>query len=235
MKTYIKILIILITFSLCSDRDKRKVVDDPKTVSEVKKETKIIQIAELPFLIDSTSYMIHTIGNYNPQKGRTKHIGSSGSYYSDDFTSTSFSENRISGNISNVKFQHIDSSALKSLTKNTLNIQSMHFLREVYNKTGHGYFIYNVIDKDSNADGELNYEDLESLYISNLNGTAFRKLSPNGQDMGNWKTLLEANKLFFKSIEDIDANGEFDKKDKIHYFYLDVSTPNAEATEYFPI
>ena len=53
--------------------------------------------------------------------------------------------------------------------------------------------------------------------------------------MGNWKTILEANKLFFKSIEDIDANGEFDKKDKIHYFYLDVSIPNAEVTEYFPV
>ncbi|MFD2915843.1 hypothetical protein [Psychroserpens luteus] len=235
MKNYIIILVILISISACTKQDNRKVVDETKDVSEVKKESKTVAIAELPFVIDSTSYMIHLIGNYTTHKRRSEYIGSSGSYSSDDISFTNFSKNRISGNISNVKFQHIDSNELKSLTKNILNIHSMNFLREVYKKTENGYFVYNLTDKDTNADGELDYNDLESLYISNLNGTEFRKLSPNGQDLVTWKTILEANKLYFKTIEDIDGNGEFDKKDKTHYFYLDLNNVGSKVVEYHPI
>jgi hypothetical protein len=235
MKNYIILLVILISFSACTKPDNRKVVDKTKDASEVKKESNIVAIADLPFVIDSTSYMIHPIGNYTTQKNRSKYLGSSGSYSSDNISITNYSKNRISGSISNVKFQHIDSNELTSLTKEIINIHSINFLREVYKKTENGYFIYNVTDKDTNADEDFDYNDLESLYISNLNGTNFRKLSPNGQDLVTWKTILEANKLYFKTIEDIDGNGEFDKKDKTHYFYLDLSLPNSNVVEYHPI
>ncbi|MEM5565422.1 hypothetical protein WNY78_09910 [Psychroserpens sp. AS72] len=235
MKNYIIFLVIIISFIACTKRDNRKVVNDTKDVSEVKKESKTVAIADLPFVIDSTTYMIHPIGNYTTHKSRSEYIGSSGSYTSDNISFTNFSKNRISGSISNVKFQHIDSNELKSLTKNILKIHSMNFLRDLYKKTENGYFVYNLTDKDTNADGDLDYNDLETLYISSLNGTGFRKLSPNGQDLVTWKTILEANKLYFKTIEDIDGNGEFDKKDKMHYFYLDLSVPNSKVIEYDPI
>jgi len=235
MKKIIILLIIITTCIGCEKLDKRKVIDDPKSASEVKKEVKTIEIADLPFLIDSTNYMIHPIGNYMPQKSRTKYEGSSGSYYEIDNTYTNYSRDRISGNISNVKFQHLDSSGLKSLTTKIINIQSMNFLREIYKTSDIGYFLYEVTDKDTNSDGKLNFRDLKSLYISNLNGTNFRKISPDSQDLIKWKTIVIAHKLFFKSIEDVDNNGEFNKKDKTHYFYLDLSVPDSQVVEYFPI
>ena len=231
MKNIIPILIIIISFSACTKRDNRKVVDDVENLSKTKKEIKTIDIADLPILIDSTSYLVHPIGNYSIEKDRSEY-----SYKrSENLSVVNYSGNRITGNISNIKFQDIDSNELISLTEETLNIKSMMFLRDVFEKTEKGYFIYNVFDKDTNADGELNSEDLRSLYMSNLNGTAFRKLSPSLQDVNRWKVITEANKLYFKSIEDIDKNGEFDKKDKTHYFYLDLSNKNSKVVEYFPI
>ncbi|MFT5848069.1 MAG: hypothetical protein ACJARX_002367 [Psychroserpens sp.] len=42
-------------------------------------------------------------------------------------------------------------------------------------------------------------------------------------------------RLYFKTIKDIDNNGEFDKKDNKHYFYLDLNDINSKVIEYFPI
>lgn len=236
MKYYIPFLIIIVSFCSCSEFDDRKVIEKGENTSEEQKEIKTFTVADLPIHIDSTSYLIHPIGNYVVRKGRTKYFDSEDYEVSNSSAvSMSQSKNKISGNLSNVKFQHLDSSELKSLTDKTLKINSMLFLRDIYKKTNRGYFIYSVIDEDTNSDGKLNTNDLKSLYISNLNGSGFRKLSPHRQELDAWKTILEADKLFFKSIEDLDKNGEFDKKDKLHYFYLDLKEENSEVVEYYPI
>ncbi|MDG5492673.1 hypothetical protein [Psychroserpens sp. SPM9] len=209
-------------------------VDDTKTSTEALSEQKTVAIADLPILIDSTSIIIHPIGNYIKSKNRSDYFKSS-SYESDSFSTVNHTRNQIRGLMSNIKFQHIDSNALKPLTDKKICISSMNFLREVFEATAQGYFLYLVYDKDTNVDGVLNYKDLESLYMSNLDGTAFRKLSPDNQDLKQWKIIIEAKKLYFKSIEDSDKNGEFDNKDTLHYFYLDLNAINSQVTEYYPI
>ncbi|MFK7782196.1 hypothetical protein [Psychroserpens sp.] len=236
MKYYFLLFIFIISFTACSNSDNRKVVDNSENTSKKQKEDTSYEIADLPIHIDSTAYLIHPIGNYVIRRGRTKYFDSEDyEVNSSSSVSMNHSKNKITGDLSNVKFQHLDSNKLKSLTDKTLRINSMLFLRDVYKKNNKGYFVYNVIDADTNSDGKLNYNDLRSLYISNLNGTKFRKLSPNRQELNAWKIIIEANKLYFKSIEDSDKNGEFNKKDKLHYFYLDLDNENSKVIEYYPI
>ncbi|WCO00859.1 hypothetical protein [Psychroserpens ponticola] len=234
MKYYFPLFMIIISFFACTKRDHRKVIENTENTSEKRKDIKTFEVADLPIHIDSTSYLIHPIGNYDMENSRSEYFKSE-NYRLSGHAVSNVSKNKISGNLSNVKFEHLDSTGLKSLTDKTMKIRSMLFLRDIYNKIGKGYFIYHVIDKDTNSDGELDYNDLRSLYISNLNGTNFRKLSPNRQELETWKVILEANTLYLKSIEDIDNNGEYDKKDKTHYFYLDLSKENSKIAEYYPI
>ncbi|WP_460218162.1 hypothetical protein [Psychroserpens sp. MEBiC05023] len=234
MKHYIKYLVIILLFIACSDNDNRKVVAKNDTTTKHNKTSKTKVIANLPMLIDSTDFLIHPIGKYALKKSRSEYF-SSDSYESHEFSSVSSSRDGFYGNLSNVKFQQIPSKELKALTTSTINITSMTFLRQVYNDLNKGYFLYEVNDKDTNADGTLNSGDLESLYISNLNGAGFRKLSPDRQELITWKVIIEAKTLYFKSIEDTDNNGKFDNKDTMHYYYLDLNQDNSKVIEYFPV
>ena len=234
MKNYIALFATIVLCLACTKKDNRKVVDDFETIYEEKKTKKTTEIADLPILIDSTSIIIHPVGNYTIHEGRSGY--SSGKWYrGSNQTVSNYSQDRFTGNISNLQFEHIDSTELKSLTDKTIRINSMLFLRDVFEMNNKGYFLYQVIDKDTNGDHTLNSNDLRSLYLSNLNGTNFRKLSPDLQDLAQWKIILEAHKLYFKTIEDTDGNGEFDQKDQMHYFYLDLNLEHSKVVEYFPV
>ncbi len=43
------------------------------------------------------------------------------------------------------------------------------------------------------------------------------------------------NRLYFRTIEDINKDGEFDKEDIVHYKYIDLDTDNMKLIEYNPI
>lgn len=237
MKNYSVLLILIISFSACTKRDKRKVVDDVSTISEVKKDDKTVDIAHLPLHIDSTKYLIHPIGNYQIEKSRSKYYGGDGIGYqsSDNYASNNYNGYQIVGDLSNVKFQQINSQDLKPITNQVIKIQSMSFLYRIFKDHKTEIYVYDVIDKDTNADGKLTYEDLKSLYISRFDGSDFKRISPQQQELVQWKELTINKRLYFKTIEDTDNNGEFDKKDKTHYFYLDLSVPNSKVVEYYPI
>jgi hypothetical protein len=234
MKTYITLLIIIISFSACTKRDKRKVVDTKEKVSEVKKETNSIDLADLPIYIDSTDYLIHPIGNYIIRNSRSEKYSGDSFYYS-NYTVSNYNGYRIAGDLSNVKFQHVNSEELKSLTNAVLKIHEMSFLFEQFKKSKKGYYVYDIIDQDTNNDGLLDKQDLKSLYISQADGSSFRKLTPQLQDLTHWKLITANNRLYFKSVEDTNNDGEFNKKDQVHYFYLNLDEKASKVVEYYPI
>lgn len=233
MKYNITLLIIIITLSACTKRDNRKVIETSETPSEVKKEQNTVDIADLPIYIDSTNYMIHPIGNYKIQKSRSKYY-SGDSFYSGDYRVANYNGYKIAGDLSNVKFQNINSDVLKPLTNEVIKIHQISFLFKIFKETKNGYYVYDIIDEDTNSNGKLDQKDLKSLYISNSDGSNFKRLSPQLHDLVQWKEMSINKKLFFKTIEDTDGNGEFDKKDTMHYFYLNLDNLDDKVVEYFP-
>jgi len=233
------ILGITLTFlTSCGNDEKPKVIypenEETKT-TELKKDSTLIEIADIPIHIDSTKYLIHPIGEYKMYGSRGKVYFGSSSYGSGSFSITNYNRYEITGNLHNLKFQQLESENLTSLTTKNIRIKSITFLRDIFDNSKKQILIYGVLDKDTNRDNELDDNDVETLYISNIDGSQFEKLTSEFQELIDWKELGIKNRIYFRSIEDTNKNGEFDKDDKVHYQYVDFNNDKRIVTEYKPI
>jgi hypothetical protein len=109
------------------------------------------------------------------------------------------------------------------------------FLRDVFKKTKNGYLLYSVSDRDSNGDNELDHADLEALYISKVDGTDFKKLTKELHEFYDWSLIKGENKIYFRTLEDRNQDGELDNKDIFHYYFIEFSNDQYSMTEYNPV
>ncbi len=141
----------------------------------------------------------------------------------------------LTGYFENLKFQHLDSTALRPLTDKTVQIQTATFLNTIADNTKKQILVYSLVDADTNRDGKTDSNDIKSLYISNFNGTGFTKLSAALQELIDWNIVDAQNRLYFRAIEDNNKNGAFDKNDMVHYYYVNLLAKEWKAEEYEPI
>lgn len=234
MRKLILIIPFLIIIFSCENEKQPKV--DYKTQNDKKEifrdSTQII-INELPIEIDSTDYLIYVIGEPNTINYRSSYTGSeSGSYDKNNFSVTSSHYGDFTGKIHNLKFQKQETDTINELTDKTILISSFGFLREIFNQNQRQFLIYTVYDNDTNGDQRINARDLRTLYLSEINGQKFKKLAPDFQELIDWKTIKIQNRLYFRTIEDIDKNGKFNNDDKLHNFYIDFDDENLKVNEY---
>jgi len=238
MKKLITFGILISVFTSCGTATKPKIVHVENNESEItalKRDSTFVAIADLPIQIDSTEYFIHPIGDFKIEKYSGKSIYKSSSYRSQNFTISNYNGYQIVGNISNVKFQHINSEELTPLTDKVIKIKSISFLRKIFDNTKKQFLVYEINDKDSNQDGKINANDIKTLYLSNINGANFNKLTKTNRELINWSILESKNRLYFRTIEDINKDGVFDKKDIIHYNFVNLKADKLKITEYNPI
>jgi hypothetical protein len=88
---------------------------------------------------------------------------------------------------------------------------------------------------DTNKDDKLDSNDIKSLYLSKIDGTSFKKVSEEIMELIDWNLVESKNRLYFRSIEDTNKNGEFDKNDVIHYHFIDLSSKDWKVQDYSPI
>jgi hypothetical protein len=93
--------------------------------------------------------------------------------------------------------------------------------------------IYSVYDRDTNADTKFDNSDLEALYISNIDGTNFVKLSKELHELYDFRILK--SKLYFRTLEDINKDGKLNNEDKFHYYFVDFDDKGYNLTEHFPL
>lgn len=237
LKNIYSILIISLAFISCKNE-----VETPKVIYESEKEKvdfqKIdsteIKIADLPILLKGSDFLIHPIGDVHVYNTGNSKYGSSKTKHI-SYKVSNYSSPEITGYLSNIMFQHKDSLDLKPLTNNKMQIQSITFLDEFALKTGKKLLVYSLVDKDTNRDGKYDTNDIKALYISNADGSNFTKLTPEFQELLDWNIILDKNRLYFRSIEDINKNGEFDSNDTINYYYIDLSQDKWELETYSPL
>ncbi len=235
--------IIILAFTIllivsCGNEEKPKVIypeNGNAETTELKKDSILIEIADIPIHIDSTQYLIHPIGEYEIYGTRGKSYFGSSNYGSGSFSISNYNRYEITGDLHNLKFQKIDSENLTTLTKQNIRIKSITFLRDIFDNTNKQILVYRILDKDSNRDNKLDDNDINTLYISNIDGTNFTKLTAEFQELIDWKFIEIMSRLYFRSIEDTNKNGVFDKEDKVHYQYVDFNLDKLKVTEYQPI
>lgn len=236
-KNIFTLLLIGVALVSCKNEEETPKVIYPEEKDNVdfqKIDSTEIKIADLPILLKGADYMLHPVGDVRVYSTGNSKYGSSKTKHV-SYKVSNYSSPEITGYMSNVMFQHKDSLDLKPLTENKMQIQSITFLDEFALKTGKKLLIYSLVDKDTNRDGNYDSNDIKALYISNANGSNFTKLTPEFQELLDWNVVLENNRLYFRSIEDINKNGEFDSKDAINYYYIDLNDPKWELQSYSPL
>ena len=234
--TLIGIAILFLT-SCKEEVEKPKVTYDgaSKTKVLIKVDSSQIQIADLPIQMEGTDYLIHPIADLSiREKGIKSRYGSS-SVNDLSFTISNYGEFEITGFLQNLKFQKIDSDSIKKLTDKPVLIQTATYLKSVADKTNNQIMVYTMMDMDTNKDGKLDTSDIKALYLSEISGEKFTKISYDFQELIDWKLIGSKNRLYYRTIEDTNKNGEFDKKDVINYYYIDLSKKEWKIIAYEPV
>ena len=135
----------------------------------------------------------------------------------------------------NLKFQKVDSDSIKKLTEKPVLIQTDTYLRSVANKTNNQIMVYTMVDMDTNKDGKLDTSDIKALYLSKISGEKFTKISSDFQELIDWKLIESNNRLYYRTVEDTNKNGQFDKKDVVNYYYIDLSKKEWKIIGYEPV
>jgi len=239
--THILFFGIAVLFASCQKEapEKPKVIYENASKSEkaaVKVDTAQIEIADLPIQLQGTNYLIHPVGDLNIYGGNSKARYDSASNVSDlSFKISNYGENEITGYLRNLKFQEIGSDSIRALTDKPVLIQTATYLKSVSDKTKQQILVYTLADMDTNKDGKLDASDIKSLYLSDISGTRFTKISSDFQELVDWSLVESKSRLYFRTIEDTNKNGEFDKNDVVHYHYVELTSKDWKVLDYKPV
>ena len=216
---------VLVLASCKEEVEKPKVIYDgankEKPYSKI--DSTQIAIADLPIQIEGTDYLIHPVGDLRVYERGTKSRYGSSSVIDLSFTISNFGENEITGYLQNLKFQKINSDSIRALTDKQVLIQTATYLSGIADKTNKKIMVYTLFDIDSNRDGKLDTSDIKSLYLSDISGSDFTKISVNFQELIDWSLIESQNRLYFRTVEDTNKNGQFDKNDVVHYNYINLA------------
>ena len=240
MKKIIQIISVLsiLMFISCKEEAEKPKLSYNKTdkkQAEQKQDTTKILVASLPIQFDSTDYLIYPVGNINSNYEWASKTYDSRSEGTANFNISNSMDNEITGYLQNLKFQKIDSDSLISLTKKPLLIQTVSYLPIIAAKTKQQILVYLLADADTNKDEKLDLNDIKSLYLSDISGSKFTKISTDVQEVLDWKIIDSKNRLYFRAVEDTNKNGKFDKNDKIHYNYINLLEKDWKAVEFFSV
>ena len=238
MSKYIALLLVLIVVVSCKqDKELPKVryeANKEKTVTKI--DTTQIDIADLPIHFEGTSFLIHPIGDVNRvnRNARTAYDASS-SDSEQSFTVSNNNDFQITGFLSNLKFQQVSSDSIKSLSDKPMLIETATYLKAFSDRNKQQIMVYTLCDSDTNKDGKLDGNDIQSLYLSDISGNNFVKLSPDLNELIDWNVVEANGKLYFRTIEDSNKNGAFDKNDIVHYHVVNLLSKEWKASDYSPV
>lgn len=227
-------LISTIAISCVKEKEKPKVIyDEGKAAAAKKPDSTQIKVADLPILMEGTKYLIHAVGDIRIYDDTNRSYGSSRANSSASYAISNYNRYEITGYFSNLKFQHVDSTAMTTLTDRKIQIQTATFLNTMLAKRQ--LLVYTLVDEDTNKDGKMDANDIKSLYISEMGGKNFIKLSSDMQELIDWNIIEAQNRLYFRTIEDINKNGAFDKNDMVHYHFVNLMAEEWKAEGYEPV
>ena len=217
--------------------EKPKVIYDTASKSKEQpiNDTTQIEIADLPVQMQGTNYLIFPVGDLYIYGRGSKSYESTSNGNDLRLKISNYSENEITGYLRNFKFQEIGSDSIKSLTTKPVLIQTATYLKSVSDKAKQQVLVYTLADMDTNKDGKLDANDIKSLYVSEISGKRFSKLSADFQELIDWNLIESKSRLYFRTIEDTNKNGEFDKNDILHYHFVDLSSKEWKVYSYNPI
>lgn len=235
----IKYIVLVALFILisCKDAEKTKpkvTYVESKTNVVPKLDTTQIRIADLPILMEGTQFLLHPIGEVRVYDGSNRGSYGSSSTSKMSYAISNYNRFEITGYLQNIHFQHVDSTSVRPLTDKAVVIQTATYLNTIAEKSKKQILVYTISDLDTNKDTKLDANDIKSLYISEISGANFLKLTPDFQELIDWDLVDAKNRLYFRATEDTNKNGGFDKDDAVFYYYVNLLDKEWKLNEYKP-
>jgi hypothetical protein len=231
------LFLVLLMASCQKEAEKPKVIYDNSSKSTVapKLDSTKVEIADLPVQMEGTDYLIHPVGDLRIyERGAKSRYGSS-AVNDVSFTISNVAQYEITGFLQNLKFQKTSSDSIRPLTTKPILIETATYLKPVSNHIKKQIMVYTMVDADTNKDGKLDTNDINTLYLSVISGEKLTKISADLEELIDWSLIESSNRLYFRTIEDTNKNGQFDQKDVVHYNYIDLNKNEWKAISYSPI
>lgn len=129
----------------------------------------------------------------------------------------------------NMIFHNIISGKSELLTKekiiiNTFSIGNLENRPNSQATLSDQFIYYDITDSDHDGDKKLTSNDLKKLYISNLEGKSFTRISPNNYNLRTWKIDDKHDSILMDLVKDSNGDKKFDDNDEVEYFIYNLKT-----------
>lgn len=94
------------------------------------------------------------------------------------------------------------------------------------NKPTTRFWLYRIVDQDTNTDKKLSSEDATIGYLSDLSGKNLQQITPNNTRIISWVVVPSQNAIFLKIIKDSDNNKKFTAEDKTNFVRVNLDKPS---------
>lgn len=92
-------------------------------------------------------------------------------------------------------------------------------------KSSSRYWLYQIIDSDTNGDQKLDTQDAKIGYLSDLSGNNLQQITPNNSQILNWTLVQSAGTIFIKILKDSDNDRKFTEKDETNFIRVNLDKP----------
>lgn len=101
-----------------------------------------------------------------------------------------------------------------------------------YKPVKRDYYMITVYDEDTNKDGLLNLKDLRRMYLFNMDGNFQKELIPKNYTVMS-SEYDSANDLMYVFAKlDENNNGQSEKEETMHVFWIDLKNPLNNGVQY---
>ncbi len=84
------------------------------------------------------------------------------------------------------------------------------------------FWLYRIIEKDTNQDKKLNYQDATIGYLSDLSGENLQQITPDNTQLNSWKVVQSTGAIFLEITKDTNNDQKYDTKS---YIRVDLDNP----------
>lgn len=128
--------------------------------------------------------------------------------------------------IANIVFYHKQKTDTHILLNKKAIINSFDLLEtKTAGKPPTRFWLYKIIDQNTNQDKELDNADAIIGYISDLSGKNLQQITPNNTQIINWVIIPSQNAIFLKIVKDSDNDKKFTAADKTNFVRVNLDKP----------
>ncbi|MEO1430692.1 MAG: hypothetical protein AAFV71_16830 [Cyanobacteria bacterium J06633_8] len=119
-------------------------------------------------------------------------------------------------NVYNLIFYSKKDASINTLLDKNAIIKSFDLIeKKTIGQPSKKFWLYRIIEQDTNKDNQLNYQDATIGYLSDLSGRNLQQITPNNTQLNDWNVVQSTGAIFLEITKDTNDDKKFDTKSYI--------------------